>query len=67
MSSADASPKSVAEVEEASAGLQESQDCKENCPGRQQRVLHVSGWRSTVLIFTRRLELKRVAKTRRRG
>ena len=46
--------KRVAEVEEASAGLQEGQDCKESCPVRQQRVLHVSGWRSSVLVFTRR-------------
>ena len=43
VSSSNASSKRVAEVKEVSAGLQESQDCKKNCPGRQQRVLHVSG------------------------
>ena len=66
VSSSNASSKRVAEVKEVSAGLQESQDCKKNCPGRQQRVLHVSEWRSSVFVFTRRLELKRVDEMRRR-
>ena len=43
VSSCNASPKRVAEVEEASARLQRSQVCKENCPARQRRVLYVSG------------------------
>ena len=58
------SSKRVAEVVGAFVGLRESQGCKESCPDRPQRVLSVSGGRSSALVGPRRHECKRVAGTR---